>query len=108
MDASQFDQISRHLSRRGLVAASVAAVAAMRDPTADMAARPKDVCGGEPTSFSRYCAGVRTCTTDGDCAPTCACVERRAGCCYTTRRKQGGAKRRKCVDLAPALFCTPR
>jgi hypothetical protein len=108
MDASRFDQISRHLSRRGLTAVVMAALTAARHSGIESEAKPKDVCGGEPTSFSRYCAGVRACATDSDCAPGCACSERRAGCCYTTRRKKGRPKKRKCVELAHALFCTPR
>jgi hypothetical protein len=107
MDASRFDQLSRLLSRRGLPASLAAMVALVRTPEAGIDAKPKDICGGEPTSLSRYCAGVRTCTSDSDCAPRCSCIERPAGCCYTTRRNRK-LKKRRCVDLNLAFYCTPR
>jgi hypothetical protein len=47
-----------------LTASLVAVAAFARGPEAAIDAKPKDVCGGERANLSRYCAGVRTCTTD--------------------------------------------
>ena len=93
MDAARFDQMPRHLSRRGLTAVAMAALTTARRSSTESEARPRDVCGGAPSSLSRYCAGVRTCTTDSNCAPSCACIARRAGCCYTMRRKKKAERR---------------
>jgi hypothetical protein len=106
MDASRFDRLTRQLSRRGFAALIGGGLLSGAVPEAAAKGRPKDVCGGQPTKYSKYCAGIRTCETDDDCAVDCACIERRTGCCYAERRKRGKPKKRRCVDLRAAFLCT--
>ena len=120
MNDERFDRITRHVSRRGLVSAVAAGLFAApaagalgargrkrgkRSPC--LGKPPRDTCGGHPTELSRCCAGLRTCSSDEDCAPGCECVERGAGCCFKVRRGKHLSTRR-CVDFRPALRCTPR
>jgi hypothetical protein len=105
MDARRFDGIARLISRRGIVALLGAGLLA--GPARP--ARAKNTCGGRANIFTKRCKNAGgSCDTDADCAPGCACIERRQGCCYSRRKKKRGKKRgpRRCIDGAPGLYCT--
>lgn len=106
MDALRFDRIAQFLSRRGLVSLIGAGLLIGRVPDAP-AKGGVGSCGGQPTKYTKYCPGIRFCEVDTDCADGCACIERKAGCCYAKRRKRGKPKKRRCVDFFTFL-CTPR
>lgn len=104
MDPSWFDRMAHHLSRRSLAALLVTHFASGQGATT--AAKGVGPCGGKPTQLTTLCGNIGACETDADCAKGCACIERRAGCCYSKRRKRGKPRKRGCVDGLPALYCT--
>lgn len=103
MDATQFDRVTRQISRRGIAALLGVGLLSGRDASA------AGTCGGTPNTFTQHCKHAGgSCQTDADCVGGCVCVERRQGCCYRVRKKRRkGPGKRICIDGAPGLFCTP-
>ena len=107
MDAEGFDRLTRRVSRRGIVALLGAGLLAGPEHGSRAAG---DTCGGTPNIFTKHCKHAGgSCETDADCAAGCVCLERRQGCCSSTRKRKRGRGRgpRRCIDGAPGLFCTP-